>query len=126
MFRLIDLFNRTWEELEIAVAKRRPHPHPNPPPGPVGPVNPLVTVRFLNRSRTVSDPEIAAHLPDLQTQVSHDFAPAWLIDATLVAGGTLAAGEWVVFIEDDATVDGALGFHEELQGVPRSEEQTAE
>lgn len=118
MSYLIDLFNRSWEELEIAVAKRRHHPHPNPPPGPVGPSNPMVTVRFVNRSRTVSDAEITQHLPDLQTQVSHDFAPAWLIDAALLASGKLVAGEWVMFIEDDATVDGALGFHEELDGVP--------
>lgn len=112
------LFVRTWEALEIAIAQRCHHPHPNPPAGPVGPSNARITVRFLNHSRTVADTAITSALVDLQTQVSHDFAPAWLVDANLVAGGTLQHGEWVVFVEDDATVDGALGFHEELSGIP--------
>lgn len=113
-----DLFTRTWEELELAVACRRRHHHPKPPPGPVGPSAPLVTVRVLNHSSIVTDEQIAAAVVDLQTQVSHDFAPAWLIDALLVAGGTLQPDEWPLFIEDDATIQGALGFHEEMQGVP--------
>lgn len=116
------LVTRTWAELEACLQHRRHHPHPNPPPGPV-PASPsaLVTVRIINRSTVVSDAEIAAAAGDLQTQVSHDFAPAWLIDASLVAGGPPAGpnpSEWVLYVEDDATVSGALGFHEELNGVP--------
>lgn len=115
------LIARTWEELESAIACRKRHPHPNPPPGPVGPTNPLVTVRLVNHSTVVRDTEIAAALVDLQTQVSHDFAPAWLLDAHLVSGGPPTApspGEWVLYIEDNSPVKGELGFHEEAGGIP--------
>lgn len=116
---LIDRTEQTWDALEARVACRKHHPHPKPPPGPVGPpANALITVRLLNQSSIVSDAQIAAAAVDLQTQVSHDFAPAWLIDAAIVAGGALQAGEWPLLIEDDAPRAGMLGFHEELNGLP--------
>jgi len=115
---LIPILARTWEELGAALQHRRHHPHPNPPPAPVGPSCPVVDVRLINRSTVVHDSELLAALVDLQTQVSHDFAPIWLIEAELIVGGTPAQGEYVLYVEDDSTVQGALGYHEEAGGVP--------
>ncbi len=109
----------TWEDLEARLEHRKHHPHPNPPPGPVAPpASAPITVRLVNRSQHVTDAAIAAAATDLQTQVSHDFTPAWLIEAAIVSGGQAQAGEWPLLIEDDASAPGALGFHEELAGVP--------
>ena len=114
---MIPILTRTWEDLEAALQHRRHHPHPNPPPTPISTSCPQVSVCVVNRSTVVSVTELAAAMVDLQTQVSHDFAPIWLIEADLVTGAP-AAGDYILSIEDDSTVQGALGYHEEAGGVP--------
>lgn len=103
----------------LSDATARLHPHPKTPPVPVGPpARALIVVRLVNRSQHVSDAQVAAAAIDLQTQVSHDFAPTWFIDAAIAAGGEAQPGEWPLFVEDDSTVTGALGYHEEVAGTP--------
>lgn len=69
-------------------------------------------VYLLNTSTVVSPGELNRMLPALQAQVSQDFAPVWDIDAHLAVTDTPPAGAWVIEISDDATINGALGYHD--------------
>jgi hypothetical protein len=83
---------------------------------------PNIQVSVINSSTAVTDAEAQAAVPDLQTQVSRDFAPAWGIDATLAfvpQGAAPAPGSWWLVILDNSDVAGALGYHDVTdQGLP--------
>lgn len=83
---------------------------------------PNIQVCIINASTVVQDKEVAAAAPDLQTQLSRDFAPVWGIDAKLTfvpAGQTPAPGSWWLVIMDNSDVAGALGYHDVTdQGLP--------
>jgi hypothetical protein len=70
----------------------------------------------------VADADVQAAVPDLQTQVSRDFAPAWGIDATLTfvpTTGTPNPQTWWLVILDNSDVSGALGYHDVTsEGLP--------
>lgn len=76
------------------------------------------TVAIVNLSSSVADADILAALPDLQAQVGEDFAPLWGGPDATLAFRAPQPGDWVLNVEDDATVQGALGFHELANDVP--------
>lgn len=81
-----------------------------------------IAVVVTNASTALTDDEVAAAVPDLQTQVRRDFAPAWGVDAdvTFVAGKRKPAkGSWWLVVLDDADQAGALGYHDlTSEGLP--------
>jgi len=77
--------------------------------------NQLIQVAVINASTVLTDAQVQAAIPALQTQVSRDFAPAWGINANLsfVPQGTNPpAGTWWLTILDDSDQAGALGYHD--------------
>jgi hypothetical protein len=83
---------------------------------------PTIQISVINSSTAVADADVQAAMPDLQTQVSRDFAPAWGTDATLTfvpTGGTPDPQTWWLVILDNSDVAGALGYHDVTnQGLP--------
>jgi hypothetical protein len=81
-----------------------------------------ITVCVLNASSVLSDDDVQAAVPALQTQVQRDFAPVWGVDAdvTFVASGTEPpAGSWWLVILDNSDQAGALGYHDlTKEGLP--------
>ncbi|MFI9363777.1 hypothetical protein ACIG5E_22390 [Kitasatospora sp. NPDC053057] len=73
-----------------------------------------VQIEVTNESKTLSDAQVQAVVPALQTQVSRDFAPVWGIDAQLsfVASNALSDSTWWLVILDDSDQAGALGYHD--------------
>jgi len=76
---------------------------------------PPIPVAVLNKSTGVTDSDVQAIIPALQTQVSRDLAPAWNIDARLsfvAAGQDAPAGSYRLFICDTSDVPTQdLGYH---------------
>lgn len=83
-----------------------------------------IKVAVINASSVLTDAEVAAVVPALQTQVTRDFAPAWGVAADIrfvPAGGKPAAGEWWLVVLDNSDAAGALGYHDLTdQGLPLS------
>jgi hypothetical protein len=81
-----------------------------------------IQVALINASTTLTDQQVQAVLPALQTQVHRDFAPAWGIDADLTFvphGASPPPNSWWLSILDDSDQAGALGYHETTdQGLP--------
>jgi hypothetical protein len=81
-----------------------------------------IKVAVLNASTVLKDGEIGKAIPALQTQVHQDFAPAWGVDADLVAvpkGSKPPPGAWWLVILDNSDVAGALGYHDLTgEGLP--------
>ncbi|BAW09295.1 hypothetical protein NS14008_28300 [Nocardia seriolae] len=77
---------------------------------------------MLNRSTVLTDAQVSAVVPALQTQVHRDWAPAWGSDADLIFVGTgqqPPPGAWWVVIADDSDQAGALGYHDlTSEGLP--------
>lgn len=81
-----------------------------------------IKIAVVNASTVLTDAQVKAVVPALQTQVSRDFAPAWGVDADLrfvPKGSKPAAGEWWLVMLDDSDQAGALGYHDvTTQGLP--------
>src|SRR5437667_8874014 len=79
-------------------------------------------IAIVNACTVLTDDQIKAAIPALQTQVSRDFAPAWGVDAvlTFVPKGTKPpAGMWWLAILDNSDTAGALGYHDvTTRGLP--------
>ncbi|GAA2228412.1 hypothetical protein GCM10010430_05120 [Kitasatospora cystarginea] len=75
---------------------------------------PNVKIEVTNESRTLTDDEVKAAIPALQTQVSRDFAPVWGTDAQLsfAAPAALSDDSWWLVVLDDSDQAGALGYHD--------------
>src|SRR5437870_6605489 len=66
-----------------------------------------INVAIINASTVLRDSVVKAAVPDLQTQVHRDFAPAWGIDADLTfvpKGSKPAPGSWWLVILDNSDV----------------------
>lgn len=70
------------------------------------------TIYVKNTSTALPDATIANAIPALQAQLDQDFAPVWNMDATVVLNDRPPARAWVMNVTDDATVAGALGYHD--------------
>jgi hypothetical protein len=81
-----------------------------------------IQVAVVNQSTVLTDDEVNAVVPDLQTQVHDHFAPAWGIDADLAfvpSGQNPAPGSWWLVILDNSDQAGALGYHDYTpEGLP--------
>jgi hypothetical protein len=81
-----------------------------------------IQISVINASTVLSDDEIQAVVPALQTQVHAHFSPAWGTDADLTfvpSGRKPAAGTWWLTILDNSDQAGALGYHDLTQdGLP--------
>jgi len=81
-----------------------------------------IQVSVLNQSTVLTDDQVKAAVPDLQTQVHDHFAPAWGIDADLTfipKGQNPAPGSWWLVILDNSDQAGALGYHDyTTDGLP--------
>lgn len=71
----------------------------------------MIQICIVNASKTMTDAEILAALPDLQTQISRDFAPHYC-DAKLLFGKSIPAGSWGLIVLDHSDQAGALGYHD--------------
>ncbi|MFD6352309.1 hypothetical protein [Nocardia tengchongensis] len=74
-----------------------------------------IHIAVWNRSTVLTDAQVSAVVPALQTQVHRDWAPAWGSDAdlTFVAShDTPPAGAWWLVILDDSDQATALGYHD--------------
>ncbi len=75
----------------------------------------ISNIALTNESTVLTDDQVAATVPDLQTQVVRDFAPAWGFDAKIVfvpKTQTLPDGFWQLVVLDDSDQAGALGYHD--------------
>lgn len=81
-----------------------------------------IKVSIINASTVLSDIQVQAMVPALQTQVHRDFAPAWGIDADLTfvrRGGTPAPNSWWLSVLNNTDIANALGYHDRTnQGKP--------
>jgi hypothetical protein len=81
-----------------------------------------IQVAIINSSTVLTDAQVQAAVPALQTQVHRDFAPVWGTDADLTfvpSGATPAAGAWWLVILDSSDQAGALGYHDVTsEGLP--------
>ncbi|MEC3957002.1 hypothetical protein VMT65_28465 [Nocardia sp. CDC153] len=77
---------------------------------------------MLNRSTVLTDAQVSAVVPALQTQVHRDWAPVWGSDAELSfvgSGQQPEPGAWWIVIADDSDQAGALGYHDlTSEGLP--------
>ncbi|MFE6053223.1 hypothetical protein ACFQ6N_20890 [Kitasatospora sp. NPDC056446] len=73
-----------------------------------------IKIEVANESTVLTDHEVSAVVPALQTQVHRDFAPAWGTDADLsfVAPSALSADAWWLVVLDNSDQAGALGYHD--------------
>jgi hypothetical protein len=74
-----------------------------------------IQVSVINASTVLTDSDVQAVVPALQTQVHRDFAPAWGVDADLTfvgSGATPPSGTWWLSILDNSDQAGALGYHD--------------
>ncbi|WP_230330094.1 hypothetical protein [Nocardia aurantiaca] len=76
----------------------------------------------MNRSTALTDAQVSAVVPALQTQVHRDWAPVWGSDADLsfvASGRQPPAGAWWLVVSDDSDQAGALGYHDLTdEGLP--------
>jgi len=83
---------------------------------------PTIQIAVINACTALSDDQVSAVVPALQTQVSRDFAPVWGPDAALTfvpTGGQPPAGSWWLTILDNSDQAGALGYHDLTpEGLP--------
>lgn len=74
-----------------------------------------IKIAIFNDSTALTDAQVAAIVPALQSQVSEHFAPVWGINADLLfvaKGQTPPAGYWWLTFFDDSDQAGALGYHD--------------
>jgi hypothetical protein len=65
---------------------------------------------FQNQSSVVTNADLQAFITDFQSQISHEFAQAWGVEAVVNSGG----GGWQITIKDypgSNDPQGALGYH---------------
>ncbi len=86
-------------------------------------------ISVINHSRK-SDEEVQRVIRAINRQVQDDFAPHWHTSATIRLEGTPGGtanpnlplemrGDAVIYLEDEADVDAALGYHDRnLRGIP--------
>jgi hypothetical protein len=86
-----------------------------------------IKIAIVNESTVLSDADVKKALPDLQTQIHRDFAPAWGIDADLLLidpAKKIPDGVWVVGIFDTSDQANALGYHDVTSEDCRSEKSS--
>lgn len=101
-----------WMVHRMSQTPTAPIPAPVPaPPTPRPPVGPLVFT-VDNRTTVVTPDEISAAIAAVQSQVALDFIPAW--------GSPAPLAYKLVFLDEDPSAPGALGYHDLEGDVPVS------
>jgi hypothetical protein len=81
-----------------------------------------IKISVSNASTVLTDAQISAVVPALQTQVTRDFAPVWGVDADLdfvPSGQQPPAGHWWLTVLDNSDQAGDLGYHDTTpDGLP--------
>jgi hypothetical protein len=81
-----------------------------------------IKISLINMSTVVSNAEIQAALPSLQTQISEDLMPVWGVDADLdfvPHRKHPAKGHWCLLVADDSDQAGNVGYHDlTKEGLP--------
>lgn len=81
-----------------------------------------IKVSVINSSSVLTDDQVHAVIPALQTQVSRDFAPPWGVDADLdfvPKGQQPPERHWWLVVLDNSDAAGALGYHDITpEGLP--------
>ena len=75
---------------------------------------PEIKIAVMNDSTVLTDDDVSASVPALQTQIREHFYPAWGINAALRfvrRGEEPSQDEWWLVILDDADRAEALGYH---------------
>ncbi len=76
-------------------------------------------VIWVNHSTIVSDTEVEAVMAACLLQVQRDFEPAWHVGCRMAFVTDPVVGHpWIVDVLDDSDVQGALAYHEIVNGVP--------
>lgn len=81
----------------------------------------LPTIAIIRETTMITDAQVRALVPALQTQVSRDFAPHWGLDATIrfcAAGEPVPQGAWRIVLLDNSDQAGDLGYHLVEGGLP--------
>lgn len=77
-------------------------------------------IAVINKSTVVSADELAAMVVAVQRQVQYHFHPHWNRNATMAVADAVPVGNlvWPCYILDHTDQAGALGYHDDLNGVP--------
>jgi hypothetical protein len=82
-----------------------------------------IKVSVINAGSLLTDEQVQAVVPALQTQVTRDFFPPWGVDADLdfvPKGQAPPAAHWWLVVADDSDQAGALGYHDMTpDGLPQ-------
>lgn len=102
------------EQLVAAKAKPKPKAHK---------VNPPTKIVIINKTTEQSAPGLAKVLPAivaaLGKQLANDVFPVWGNVPVLELGTAPEDGASTIVLQDGLDVDGALGYHDEANGIPR-------
>jgi hypothetical protein len=86
-------------------------------------VNPPTKIIIINRTTEASAPGLAKALPSIVSalgkQLARDVAPVWGNVPALELGTAPEDGASTIVIQDGLDVEGALGYHDEADGIPR-------
>ena len=79
----------------------------------------MIHIDVINESTVVDNHTVDRWCYAVQHQVNFDVAGVWkTAGAHVVRRDKPIPGNWVMLIMDDSDVSGALGYHEDLNGVP--------
>lgn len=80
----------------------------------------MIQVSIVNRSKSVSNTEVAHVALALNTQAVKHFYPTWGIDARVSYAPQPVPKTYRILVMDDSDVQNALGYHDFEAGVPTS------
>lgn len=86
-------------------------------------------ISIVNRSETLSDSDLLQAIRAINRQIDEDFEPYWSFSAILRLEGSIGQetkvtltemrGDAIIYIQDEADVNGALGYHDtHYSGIP--------
>ena len=83
----------------------------------------MTQIVLINQTSVVSDGQVAAVVPILQTLFDRDFEPVWgtglgVQVSVLARGDDLPAGAWPIYLLDTTDQPGAGGYHLDDTGIP--------
>jgi hypothetical protein len=75
----------------------------------------MTAVVLVNQTTVLTDSEVEAVVPVLQTMFDRDFEPVWAtglaVKVSVAGEATVNADAWVIYLQDTTNVPGAGGYH---------------